>query len=83
MKYLILLILLVSCRPNITYNYKLELTYYDGKKEIIYYTGCANVTNGKPALNQQGCLIQDHSPCYKLIACGVRRFEVLKQDRIK
>jgi hypothetical protein len=77
MKYLLLLALFAcSCKPDVIYNVKLKITYFDSSIDTVYHStvDVPNIT----LYNGGNLYIEDRYPSY----CGVRKFEILNQEKI-
>lgn len=80
MKYLLLLVLFAcSCKHDVKYQYtvKIKVTYFNSSIDTVYHS-TENVPN--VFLYKGGDLyINTGHPSY----CGVRKFEILNQEKIK
>lgn len=82
-KYLIILgiLTLTSCYgPD--YNYRIRVFYSDGSNEVLY-VGETQYIALSPTRADVGCLVAYYSSGYSVIACQVKRYEVIFKTKVK
>ena len=77
--------ILPSCsQENYTYKWKVAVVYTNGDKDTLDIQSQKMRNGGKLILPSSAqCLAYtDHSATLEIVACGVRKYEVLKEEKL-